>query len=181
MGSVPGDEMVPDARVSTMAITIRTTPEKVWRWIVQMGADRAGFYSHEWVENGLLHLDIHSATRIVPEWQHLQVGDVLRYVRPHPGKPDIGPQVMAITHGRELVTAMGDAPDWAATWQFILQPLGADHTRLVVRLRVTKHLPWFARLPMTLLEPGFDYMSIAMLQGIARRAETHGEPELHLV
>jgi hypothetical protein len=154
-----------------MAITVRARPEKVWPWLVQMGADRAGFYSHEWVENGLLHLDIHNATHIVPEWQHLETGDVLRYVRPHPGKPDIGPQVLAITPDRELITAMGEAPDWVATWQFILQPLGADRTRLLVRLRVTRHLPWFAALPMTLLEPGFDYMSIAMIRGIARRAE----------
>lgn len=174
--ALPGDELVPDGRVSTMAITIGTTPEKVWPWLVQMGADRAGLYSHEWVENGLFHLDFHNAERIVPEWQRLEVGDVLRYVRPRPGKPDIGPQVIAITPGRELITAMGEAPEWAATWQFILRPIGADHTRLLVRLRVTRHMPWFAALPMTVLEPGFDYMSIAMMRGIARRAEAHDGP-----
>jgi hypothetical protein len=178
MSSLPGDELVPNARVSTMAITIEGTPERVWPWLVQMGADRAGFYSHEWVENSLLHLNMHNANHIVPEWQHLQVGDVLRYVRPRPDKPDIGPQVLAITPGCELITAMGEAAGWAATWQFILQPRETDRTRLLVRLRVSRRLPWFAALPMTLLEPGFDYMSIAMLRGIARRAENEGGPAL---
>jgi hypothetical protein len=42
---------------------------------VQMGQDRAGFYTSEWFENGLLRLNIHNADRIVPEWQNITVGD----------------------------------------------------------------------------------------------------------
>jgi hypothetical protein len=42
-----------------------------------MGPGRAGAYTYDWIEN-LLGLNVHSADRIVPEWQHLEVGQVLR-------------------------------------------------------------------------------------------------------
>ena len=169
---LPGDDLVPDGRtVSTIAITVRATPEDVWPWLVQMGADRAGFYSHEWIENGVLHLGIHNANRIVPEWQHVEIGDHLNYVRPKPGAPPIGPEVTSLVPNRELITGMGDQPPWAASWQFVLRSVGDGNTRLVVRLRLTRSMPLPLAIPMWLLEPGFDYMSIEMLRGIAQRAE----------
>ena len=33
------------------AITIGTPPDAVWSWLIQMGADRGGFYSDAWMEN----------------------------------------------------------------------------------------------------------------------------------
>jgi hypothetical protein len=39
-----------------------------------MGPGRAGAYTHDWIEN-LFGLNIHSANRIVPDWQQLEVGD----------------------------------------------------------------------------------------------------------
>ena len=69
-----GDELIPDAEGSfTMATTLPAPPERVWPWLVQMGGDRAGFYSWD-------RLDHHgepSADRIVPEWQSLQQGQRL--------------------------------------------------------------------------------------------------------
>jgi hypothetical protein len=42
---------VPDAPyVTTRAVTIDAPPDRVWPWLVQMGQDRAGFYTHNWVE-----------------------------------------------------------------------------------------------------------------------------------
>jgi hypothetical protein len=74
--SLPGDELVPTPRAqSTWAVTIEAPPERVWPWLVQMGQDRAGFYTYEWFENGLLRLNIHNVDRIVPEWQNITVGD----------------------------------------------------------------------------------------------------------
>jgi hypothetical protein len=70
----PGDELIPDAEGSfTMATTLPAPPERVWAWLVQMGGDRAGFYSWD-------RLDHHgepSADRIMPEWQSLEVGQRL--------------------------------------------------------------------------------------------------------
>lgn len=48
----------------------------MWPWVVQLGADRGGFYSYDRLED-LFGLGIHSADEIVPEWQDLAVGDVV--------------------------------------------------------------------------------------------------------
>ena len=41
-----------------------------------MGSGRGGAYTYDWIEN-LLGLGMHSADRILPEFQQLAVGDVL--------------------------------------------------------------------------------------------------------
>lgn len=70
----PGAELVPDGqRTATMAVTIDAPPSKIWPWLVQMGCDRAGWYSWDRLDNG----GVHSAERIHPEWQTLSVGDRL--------------------------------------------------------------------------------------------------------
>lgn len=71
----PGDAFHPERTgQSTQAITINTPSDVVWQWLVQIGQDRAGFYSYTWLEN-LIGVDIHNADSIQPEWQHLAVGD----------------------------------------------------------------------------------------------------------
>ncbi len=71
----PGDELIPDPGGGefTMATTLPAPPEKVWPWLVQMGGERAGFYSWDRLDHG----GKPSADRIVPEWQSLQVGQRL--------------------------------------------------------------------------------------------------------
>src|SRR5512133_94593 len=65
----PGEELVPDADSSaTMATTFPAPPERVWSWLVQMGGDRGGWYSWDWLDNN----GEPSADRIVPEWQSLE-------------------------------------------------------------------------------------------------------------
>src|SRR5450755_2528007 len=68
----PGAHLVPGGkRGATMATTIDAPPSQVWPWLVQMGCDRAGWYSWDRLDHG----GISSQTRIHPEWQHIQVGD----------------------------------------------------------------------------------------------------------
>ena len=44
---LPGDELVPAPRwLYTHAITIKSSPEKVWPWLVQIGVGKAGFYRY---------------------------------------------------------------------------------------------------------------------------------------
>ena len=69
-----GDEVIPDPTGgAVMATTLPGPPESVWPWLVQMGGDRAGWYSWDALDN---HGES-SARRIVPEWQNLGVGDHL--------------------------------------------------------------------------------------------------------
>jgi proline iminopeptidase len=71
-GLYPGAELVPEGKRSgTMAVTIEASPEQVWPWLVQMGWDRAGWYSWDRLDNA----GRPSATRVHPEWQDVEVGD----------------------------------------------------------------------------------------------------------
>src|SRR5437867_415937 len=73
--ALPGD--APGSRPSdymTRAISIDATPSEVWAWLLQIGQDRAGFYSNTWLEN-LFAGDIHNGDQIRPKWQERAVGD----------------------------------------------------------------------------------------------------------
>ena len=51
-GRYPGDDLIPDPDGgATMATTLAAPPEKVWPWLVQMGGDRGGWYSWDWIDN----------------------------------------------------------------------------------------------------------------------------------
>jgi hypothetical protein len=70
----PGADLVPGGkRGATMAATINAPPSVLWLWLIQMGCNRAGWYSWDRLDNG----GVPSARRIHPEWQHIAVGDHL--------------------------------------------------------------------------------------------------------
>jgi hypothetical protein len=49
-GPYPGADLVPEGeRSPTMAVTIDTSPDQVWPWLVQMGGDHGGWYSWDCV------------------------------------------------------------------------------------------------------------------------------------
>ena len=73
--ALAGDSFIPaNTVVSTRAITIHAPAARVWSWLVQLGQERGGFYSYDWLEN-LFMAKMHNANHIVPEWQQPQVGD----------------------------------------------------------------------------------------------------------
>ena len=73
-GEHAGDEVVLRPTFNaTRAVTIDAQPEAVWPWIVQIGFGRAGWYSYDLLDN----IGRHSAERIVPELQHIEVGDLV--------------------------------------------------------------------------------------------------------
>src|ERR1700682_4382350 len=92
----PGDDLIGDANVTaTRAITIRRSADVVWPWIAQLGQGRGGFYSYDFLEN-LVGCDIHSADRVVSEWQQIGVGDEVRLA------PRFGLAVADLERGRYL-------------------------------------------------------------------------------
>ena len=71
-----GDSLIVDPTYSgTMAVIVNARPEHIWPWLVQMGYQRGGLYSYDWLDRLFGFLDRPSATRILPEFQHLAVGD----------------------------------------------------------------------------------------------------------
>ncbi|MDO8728218.1 MAG: hypothetical protein Q7J35_19370 [Candidatus Methanoperedens sp.] len=139
----PGDDLVPGSSVVyTRAITINAPPSVVWPWLVQIGQDRGGFYSYELLEN-ILGSDTHNADRIVPEWQHLDVGNKVR-IGPKEGVwanssnivGGIVPErfLVLITPG-ESPTTVSASIRGNGTWSFSLVPVDGKTTRLIIRGR----------------------------------------------
>lgn len=161
--SLPGDELLAaPSVVSTRAITIAAPPSAVWPWLVQMGVGRAGAYTYDWIEN-LLGLDMHSADEVVPELQHLEVGEVL------PMQPE-GPGMRVETLEPERVLSLR-SEDGRWVWTFVLET-HAGATRLLSRNRITLEGSSLARrMAMWAMEPGSLVMERKMLLGIRGRAE----------
>lgn len=177
VASLPGDDLVaePAAQV-TRAISIDAPPAEVWPWLVQLGADRGGFASYDWLEN-LFGLGIHSADDIVERWQDLGVGDVVYGNRARTGgwyvmdvRPDeaLVLQIADLARGRPV--RRDDPAGWEFSWTFALQPEGSQGTRLLVRERVA-----FGRQPVRVLMAPVGVVSFVMsrrmLLGIKSRAE----------
>ena len=157
---LPGDELLEEADgVSTSAITIGAPATAVWPWLAQMGpSPRGGAYTYDWIEN-LLGLDMHSADRVLLEFQHPEVGDTIA----------LGPNRMRIERvepGRVLAWRSEDG-NWV--WTFVLDESDGA-TRLISRNRY--RLPTLAaRVSMLPMEPGSLLMERRMLRGIKERAE----------
>src|SRR6476659_9911790 len=75
--TLPVDELVePGTRATTRAITVQAPIQDVWPWLVQIGQDRAGFYSYTWLEN-MVGARMHNARSVHPEWQDRFPGDAV--------------------------------------------------------------------------------------------------------
>jgi hypothetical protein len=61
--TLTGDQVPPEQHF-TRAITIKAPTPEVWAWVVQIGQDRAGFYSNTWLEN-LTGADIHNRNLVL--------------------------------------------------------------------------------------------------------------------
>jgi len=160
---LPGDELLEQADiVATRALTIDAPASAVWPWLVQMGPGRGGAYTYDWIEN-LLGLNMHSADRIVPEWQQLAVGDVLRS---SPGRPGMRIEIL---DPERVLCSRSESGDWV--WTFALLPENSS-TRLLSRNRIAmKGAAAGQRLGMLVMEPGSLIMERKMLLGIKQRAE----------
>ncbi|EHB50458.1 hypothetical protein MycrhDRAFT_4884 [Mycolicibacterium rhodesiae JS60] len=78
---LPGDALVePGAPRTTRGITIDAPVEEVWPWLAQIGEDRGGFYSYDFLER-MVGARMHNADVIHPEWQELQAGDTVWLAR----------------------------------------------------------------------------------------------------
>ena len=167
--ALPGDELVARADLTvTRAITIHADADAVWPWIAQLGQGRGGFYSYDFLEN-LVGCNIHSADRIVPEWQSVTVGaDVHLH-------PEVALTAALVQPGRALVLRGGvpvgrmPAP-YDFTWAFVLRGKPGGPTRLVVRERYG-YSRWWTPLLVESVELISFIMSQRMMRGIKQRAE----------
>jgi len=169
----PGDELISEPRWSwTHAVTLEAPSEQVWPWVAQIGADRAGFYSYQWLEN-VVGCNLHNAEAIHPHMAHT-TGDQLVL---HPKLPPL--DVVAVDPGRSLIAfakpdqrARAEGRPWAAaSWAFLVESLGSGRCRVVSRFRSDCSDDLATRLQQgpSQLEPVGFAMDRRMLLGIRER------------
>jgi hypothetical protein len=170
---LPGDELVPHPCIeTTRAITLHAPMANVWPWVVQVGYHRGGWYTNPRLDKLIWHIDNPSADRILPQFQHVQVGDIV---------PD-GPEgtarftVAALVPGQllALLDAEGThVPNTQFSWAFVLRQIDSDTTRLILRTRATYPVRWWTT-PVAYLALGpadFVMAHVMLLRGIKQRAE----------
>lgn len=177
---LPGDELITEVQnCSTHAITIHAPTRDVWPWLVQMGCNRGGYYSYDWLDNG----DCHSANQIVEEYQATQVGDII------PSRPGshYGFEVLqmdrphlfllgAYLKAGQIANLPWDDPPPPAyirsTWVFVLRETN-EGTRLIVRTRGVVHPWWFRMLTNMFFGPAHIVMQRKQLLNLRDRVERH--------
>ena len=172
---LPGDDLVAEPRWQwTHAIEVAAPAATVWPWVAQIGADRGGFYSYQWLEN-LVGCKVRNADSIHEDWQVAEGDGVLL----HPNMPAL--PVVALDEGHWYVAHAGPAPDvdrvrdrWTdASWLFLVEPLGEGRCRVISRYRCATSDDLVTRLQMgsSFVEPIGSTMDVQMLRGIKERAE----------
>jgi len=175
----PGDQLAPNVlSVATRAITIQAPPAKVWPWIVQIGEDRAGFYSYTWLEN-LFLADMRNADRINPQWQTRQVGDTVWLTRKDRYHGTARTVIAGYEPGHTMVLVSPSdfaklaqyGPPIDGAWTFILEPEGEKASRLIMRSRGRSAGWWKRAFDYFIFDPAHFIMERGMLLGIKERAE----------
>jgi hypothetical protein len=174
VATLAGDDLIPSPDLTaTRAITVQALTDHVWPWIAQLGQGRGGFYSYDALEN-LVGCDIHSADRVVPEWQDIKVGDQVKL------HPEVGLGVAVVEQGSALVlrggVPMGTVPPpYDCTWAFVVREQPDGTTRLLARERYVYTQRWAGFVVEPVAVVAF-VMTQRMLRGIRDRAERGGEP-----
>ena len=157
---LPGDPTVqkPDFN-ATRGISIHSTPEKIWKWIIQIGSKRAGWYSIDWMDNA----GIKSADKILPEFQQIEAGQFI------PFTPD-QKNGMWVKEFKEYEYILWVDKEAKATWIWYLYPVDGG-SRLVTRLRTKYNWKGIWIIYYLLYDIGDIIMMSKCMKGIKKRAE----------
>lgn len=135
---LPGDDIIPDARyIQTYAVNIEAPVSVVWRYLMQLGCDRAGWYSIDLLDHG----GQPSTDYLVPGWEMRQLGEHLDAT---PARDSFF-TVQEIEHERFMViggqTERAGGP-FNMSWAFVVEPIGTDACRLISRARMKASPQW---------------------------------------
>ncbi len=165
-------------RVSPMAATIAMPPADVWSFLVQMGCDRAGFYSWDRLDNG----GRPSASGIHPEWQNLAVGDQVAaapdgsiafdVVECMPEASLLLRLSISLPSGRSFDPTRLQPRAWVkGTWGLALSPDSSGGTRLVSTMQLGGRPAWlYAPLHLAVARPAHWIMQRKQFRELQRRA-----------
>ena len=152
------------------AVTIDAPAEDVWVWLVQLGQDRGGFYSYDWLERAF-GLHVSNVREVRPDWQTRQAGDFIRAAQPGYLRgllgDDLGWTVGAVTPEKAMVVEK-----WGA---FVLQPTDDEHTRFIIRSTMSSHRSpvWASALNLFGFQMPHFIMQRRLMLTIKELAEEH--------
>ena len=159
----PGDTIVTKSDFNAIrGITIEANPSDIWKWIVQIGSKRAGWYSIDWIDNS----GIPSSEEIIPEFQEISVGQFI------PFTPD-QKNGMWVKEFKEYEYILWIDNAGKATWVWYLIPFGQNSTRLITKLRTKYTWTSFWIIYYLIYDLGDIIMMSKCMKGIKRRAEKH--------
>jgi hypothetical protein len=165
--ALPADELI-DAKYSiTFSEDIEAPISIVWRYLMQLGCDRAGWYSIDRLDHG----GMPSVDHLVDGWEARQVGDQLAAT---PAK-DSFYDVYQVEHEKYFV--VGGETDriggpFKMTWAFLLEPVGEDATHFITRARMVSSPKWAEWLMGNWVYPPLHgLMSHVQLKNIKQLAE----------
>jgi hypothetical protein len=163
--AMAGDAIIGNpTHTATHAVTIEAPPTDIWPGLVQMGYQRGGLHSYDWLDRLFGILDRPSANQVLPEFQRVAVGDTIRL------SPRENLTVTSLDPNRSLVLAYhAHAFEWV--WQFGLYPVNGGRTRLVSRGSERYANTVGTWLFMRVMEPAALLMTRRMLIGVKQRAE----------
>ncbi len=148
---------------STRAILINAPKAEVWEWLIQLGADRGGFYSYEFIERALGY-KTRQQNSITPEFKTIAVGNIIR------GSIDENSSIIPYNF-RVLYVKPEDTfvlENWGT---FLLEEVNNQQTRLVIRTQEAEgSTPWL-RVAQYIAIPLHFIMERRTLMGIKARAE----------
>jgi hypothetical protein len=159
-----GDDLAPSIS-ATRAISINAPISEVWKWVIQLGADRGGFFSYAFIEKAMGYEMREAESE--PEFYDMDVGrivpasldeskSIIKYNFP----------VVAVEPGESFVLK-----EWGA---FVLREISPTQTRLIVRTHGREYPNLLSKLVDSAGQALHYIMERRMLMGFKAQAEGDG-------
>lgn len=158
---LPGDQIVkrPDFN-ATRGISISAPAEEIWKWLIQIGSKRAGWYSIDWMDNG----GTPSSNKILQEFQIIEIGQFI------PFTPD-QKNGMWVTDFKQNEYILWTDKTGKATWLWYIYVNETGETRLITRLKTKYNWKGIWIIYYILYDMGDIIMMSKCMKGIKKRAE----------
>ena len=151
--------------ISTRAITINAPKAEVWKWLIQLGADRNGFYSYTFLEELMGYKtrphEMHQA-----EFSDIKVGNIIRGSMDE--KSSLIPYNFTVLYVRPEETFV--LRGWGT---FLLKEVTPQQTRLIIRTQEVEASNLTLKIAHYVIIPLHYIMERRTLLGIKAQVEAN--------
>jgi hypothetical protein len=148
---------------STRTILINAPKSEVWKWLIQLGADRGGFYSYTFIEKALGYKTRYQDMN-KPEFNDIKVGDIIR--------GSVNEENSIIPYNFKVLYVKPEDTFVLENWgTFLLEKVNDQQTRLVIRTQEVKAPNLLLKAANFIILPLHYIMERRMLLGIKMHVE----------